>query len=496
MDLMNKKQFEFFDLADDLYIECTKKYRNLVKIKDQISHDIYEIELRLICSQMGLVCEYYLKGLMFPYLKIKIPSEKEEYKNIINSLTEDEIYRILIGDEDVLRNISNKYQIRLKDLKFLQDYSIKSCGHNLITLIDKFSVNEYIDIPEDLKELLFKEMKSYYFNYFGFKDNLEVNATNNELINSMTTGNISDSFVKGRYGHLDGYNADPLKLIKLMHSLRSCCEKNTNSISIVNGNGYKGTTDANDITMIHPDKNSKVYVIDKNGQVKRVYKFTSSNFFYKEIYSLTHKKIESELNYYKYFGENDEESTKHINDLINNEQEIKYDYTLVPDYGIEEMKRIYFEHDSLMGNYYSPTNLFSLYRTLTIDKNEPCTILLTENGNFVSYSQNFDNKIRKNSNETTLNNVKLIKQFEQQEHSKDEIILEFIDLNQERKYSAENLLTYLNEEIRDANFWYNVLPNKNYIDYLRKTKQLKKERKELLKKYKLINKEIEKGRKK
>lgn len=493
MNLMTKKQFEFFDLADNLYIECTNKYRELIKNKNQISNDIYENELRLICSQMGLVCEYYLKGLIFPYLKISIPPEKAEFKNIIDSLTEDEVYKILIGDDEILRNISNRYQIRLKDLKFLQDYSIKSCGHNLITLIDKFSANEYIDIPEELKTLLFKEMKSYYFSYFGYKDNLEVNATDNDLINSINIGNISDSFVKGRYGHLDGYNVDPIKLIKLMHALRSCCEKITNSISITNGTGLKGTTNATDITMIHPDKNSKVYIVDKDGKVKRVYKFIPSISFFEEIQDLATKKIADELNYYNYFD-------KKLLESRNVESDEKFeshdDWTLVPDYGIEEMKKIYFGHNSFKSEYYTPNDLILLHRTLIIDKDEPCIIFLTENGQLVSYSQNLDNKIRKNSSETTLSNSKIIEQFEQQEHSKDEIILEFVDLKQQKKMMLESLLSIVNSKINIDNYMNSKIANKNYIDYLRKTKRLKNERKKLLKNYKLINKEIQKGRKK
>src|SRR5574344_410169 len=213
MNILNEKQLEFFDLADNLYIDCINKYRNLLNCKSEIDSKTFSNEMRFICSQMGLTCEYYLKGLVFPYLRIDIPEDKEEYRTLIESLSEEEIYKILIGDDDILRTLSQDNSIRLRDLKFLQQYSIKNSGHNLLNLINKFSETDYADIPNDLKEQLFVTIKSYYFNYFGFtEDYKRVNASDNDIVDAIDVSNISDAFAKGRYGHLDEFNLDYLKM--------------------------------------------------------------------------------------------------------------------------------------------------------------------------------------------------------------------------------------------------------------------------------------------
>ncbi len=67
MSIYNEKQDEFFDLADNLYIECINNYSNLLEYKSDIDMQTFSNKMRFICSQMGLACEYYLKGLIFPY---------------------------------------------------------------------------------------------------------------------------------------------------------------------------------------------------------------------------------------------------------------------------------------------------------------------------------------------------------------------------------------------------------------------------------------------
>ena len=494
MDILNKKQIEFFNLADNFYIECINKYRNLLKYKSNIDEKAFSNEMRFICSQMGLACEYYLKGLIFPFLRINIPKEKEEYRGIIESLSDEEAYRILIGNDEVLRQLSNSKGIKLSELRFLQQYSIKSSGHNLLALIDKFSDKDYADIPSDLKKQLFETIKAYYFNYFDFT-NTQVEATDEDIIKAIDESNISDVYVRGRYGHLDEYNLDYLKMIKLMHAIRSCCEKSNNAFSIVNGNGPYGTENATDITMIFPDENTKIYIIDENYNVVRVYKYMDYGEFLRELHDVAFEKVAKETDYFQYYSRDE---YKKIQDVASSTEKSPYDsLTLVPVYGIKEMKRVTIDHDSVSKEFYSASMLLPLHRKLYIDKDKKQTIFVTSGNTIVSYTQNTDNRIRKDSPKVTKEKTKIIEEFDKKEHSMDEVVEEFIDLKDEIARQEETILYSLSYRIRTINSELEqerLLRDPLYIDYLRKTKQLKEERRKLLKEYKRISKNLKEGR--
>ena len=512
MDIYHQKQHEFFELADNLYIDCINKYRNLLQCISEIESKTFENEMRFICSQMGLACEYYLKGLIFPYLKIKIPEDKEIYRELIESLNEFDIYKILIGDDEILRQLSNSKGIRLKDLKFLQQYSIKSCGHDLLSLIDNLSSKEYADIPKELQALLFDKIKSYYYNYFGFTDDYkEINANENDVKTAINTSNIADAFVKGRYGHLDGYDLDYLKMIKLMHAIRSCCERSSGAFSIVNGRGLNGDQDATDITMVFPDPNSKIYVLDENGNVVRVYKYMKYSQFLDELYDLVFEKIAKKTNYYNFFSkvfrDNNKKTINTINELdLNTDPRFKdwdyYDLTLVPDYGISEMKRVFINHDMLDGKYYRPSDLIASNHRIFIDKDKKQTILLFEDNIPVSYTQFLDNKFRKNSHDKTANYVKLVETFEQNYNSRDEVMSEFVNINDVMERQIKNILLGIDFDIENNEKMvmilngFSTIKRSEYVSYLRKNKMLKKERKKLLNEYKKAKSNLKEGKKK
>lgn len=412
MNLMKQKQRDFFDLADDLYIECINGYRNLVNIKNSLDIVEFNNKMRLVCSMMGLACEYYLKGLLFMFLRIPSDVQSIEIANIINKLSENEKYNILIGDDTILAELSHKYNIKLKELKVLQNYSIKNCGHNLESIIKKFDSDYYMNVDLETKNELFSCIKSYYFNYFGISDDeLSVDASNDEIINLIKSSNISNAFVKGRYGHLDNYNLDYLKLIKLMHAIRKCAVSCTGGTSIVTGNGLNGTDDASSIQMIYPDINSKIFVINKDFAISRVYSWMNMNDFYNKTLSLAFDKEGIPI----------PEELEKDNQILDN-SEVKYSAT--PEYGIEEMKKVLFRHHRTEFDNYSPSSLFDLNQKIYIDKDSQQTICLMENGETISYTLYTDNKFYKNSKDKTSFFKTIIDRYEEQ-ISFDEVVSEF-----------------------------------------------------------------------
>ncbi len=504
MSIMLKKQREFFDLADNLYADCVSNYRNLIQYKSQIGSEDLVNELRQTCSLMGLACEYYLKGILITFLKIPTIIENQKLQDIVTELSEEEKYDILIGDEAIFKKLSALHNIKIKELRELQKYSLKSCGHNLknmLAIFDMESSEDYfVEIPKKLKEEMYQSIKSYYYFYFYDENGKLSEISNSDIMDIITAGNIEDSFVKCRYGHLDLFTLDEFKLVRLMHSLRDCVVKHTNAYTVSNESKNPNTPSDFSNKMIYPDQNSKFYIFDSEGKISRVYALKKISDFFTQSYDFVYNQIHRELNLPDVL-KNDDKSDSIIEDKV-----LENKIAIVPEYGIDEIERVAKEHNPFYG--FAPgVNVSGNEKIVYLAKNERQTICFYENGILSSYIECADGKLRKNNPENIRVLSEKIGNYEKENHILENIAFELVDYNYFKKsvlaqYKITCAKAIEMHEIFDETFYqYHTELIKTYIKslsqkdmFLSSVKAIidrKIKRKKLLKAYKIILKEEE-----
>lgn len=115
-DLLISKGKENITIGDRFYARCLDDYIKLNSLKEYMTPEELNNYSRTLGSELGKICEYYLKGLLFPNLELTIPKSDDCLQSIENQLTDEQRYRLIIGDNSIIDEIFNQY----KNLRNLQ----------------------------------------------------------------------------------------------------------------------------------------------------------------------------------------------------------------------------------------------------------------------------------------------------------------------------------------------------------------------------------------
>ena len=332
MDIYKEKSREFFDRADYLY----SKFADIPHDTDTISAlctDIKEYDnIRTLNSSMhGLICEYYLKGMLLPLLDI-IYNNLDEYepiRPILNTLNEEEKYNLLIGNtKETINKLSIEKDKKKELLTVLKVNNISSGSHNLSKILKQLAdnyekikesvereldliVKELVKIPDeeflsadyvdderlltlsDIDDFLTTTSSFYYFlekpfefEYYDthkkyinlFKENSKFET----FLKILETANINNAFPEARYGNLENdYDLDSDLLYEIMRILQFESMQYDKCVLLKNNNYRK---------RIYPDKNSKIYII-KDNKIERVYTYECIDDYFERIITDEYKDI-------------------------------------------------------------------------------------------------------------------------------------------------------------------------------------------------------------
>ena len=332
MDIYKKKSREFFDRADYLY----SKFADIPHDTDTISAlctDIKDYDnIRTLNSSMhGLICEYYLKGMLLPLLDI-IYNNLDEYepiRPILNTLNEEEKYNLLIGNtKETINKLSIEKDKKKELLTVLKANNISSGSHNLSKILKQLAdnyekikesvereldliVKELVKIPDeeflsadyvdderlltlsDIDDFLTTTYSFYYFleKPFEFKyydthkkyiNLFKENSKFETFLKILETANINNAFPEARYGNLENdYDLDSDLLYEIMHILQFESMQYDKCVLLKNNNYRK---------RIYPDKNSKIYII-KDNKIERVYTYECIDDYFERIITDEYKDI-------------------------------------------------------------------------------------------------------------------------------------------------------------------------------------------------------------
>ena len=364
--------------ADNLLSIFRKKYIEFQEDKKDMSLEEINDNERLLGSQFGLICEYYLKGLLLPCIEFDIPTDAPELQVVIDNLTPEQEYKLLIGDKDIKSELSRIYNIAPKKINKLIEQSIKKIGgngHDLSYFIGTqfLQENRKIKLPLDVRKEIYKGMESYFSDKLTPKsheewkkflidfyviDDVSSERTNTHEVEFETTiadSSISDAFFSGRYGHLENYIPNLEALYHLAYSIRDSIKKQyPNAISITDGI-FDGYNNSRGVRYIFPDENSKIYVFDDKNKLTRVYTLEKADDFLSRQYGFS-------LN-----------SGKH---------EYSRELKICPEYGVErikEMSEYTTEKDGLADVSMYPTSL------LRVEKDRESMIICQIDGKQKGY---------------------------------------------------------------------------------------------------------------
>lgn len=372
------------EMGDQLLGTLRKKYTEFKNNEKFLEIDELAKQRRILGTQYGLICEYYLKGLILNYHKINVSTmkeltqeEKEKIEEVLNNINEEEEYNLLIGDIKTLNELVSRFQLTKKIKNVISQQSFKKIGGNGHRLGAFFEL-----LPTNVKQKIFMNMEGYYSSIkkpiskdewraflSGFlkteNKNYEQFDENKEKLNQIINNSkVSDAFFNGRYGHFENYIPNLDALYYLSYSIRETVkEQFINAVSLTDGiaNGY---IDSNSIRYIYPDLESKIYVFDGGKNLSRVYKIMKHEDFLK----------------------------KHgIEKPVGKEE----DYTIYPEFGIEKMKKMSLNSEGKKTIY---NNFTPLHKTLHVSPNETTIIVCTVNNKEIIYVYNnrkfFRNKKR------------------------------------------------------------------------------------------------------
>ena len=332
MDIYKEKSREFFDRADYLY----SKFSDIPHDTDTISAlctDIKDYDnIRTLNSSMhGLICEYYLKGMLLPLLDI-IYNNLDEYepiRPILNTLNEEEKYNLLIGNtKETINKLSIEKDKKKELLTVLKANNISSGSHNLSKILKQLAdnyekikesvereldliVKELVKIPDeeflsadyvdderlitlsDIDDFLTTTSSFYYFleKPFEFKyydthkkyiNLFKENSKFETFLKILETANINNAFPEARYGNLENdYDLDSDLLYEIMRILQFESMRYDKCVLLKNNNYRK---------RIYPDKNSKIYII-KDNKIERVYTYECIEDYFERIITDEYKDI-------------------------------------------------------------------------------------------------------------------------------------------------------------------------------------------------------------
>lgn len=369
-----KNSITCIEMGDQLFDTLRKEYNTLKNSEKFLAVDELAKQRRILGAQYGLLCEYYLKGMILNCYKINVSTmqeltqeEKEKIEEVLNNINEEEEYNLLIGDTNTLNELVRRFQLTKKIKNTISQQSLKKIGGNGHSLSAFFE-----HLPENVKHKIFMNMEEYYSSIkkpiskeewkaflSGFlkienKNYEQFDKNKAELNQIIGDSKVSDAFFNGRYGHFENYIPNLDALYYLSYSIReSVKEQFPNAISLTDGikNGY---IDSNNIRYIYPDLESKIYVFDGGKSLSRVYRLMRHEDFMKK------------------YGV--------MNQTRNNQS-----YSIYPESGIEKMKKMSLNSlgERVIYNSFTPR-----YKTLHVSPDETSIIVCTVKGKEIVYAYN------------------------------------------------------------------------------------------------------------
>lgn len=153
-EILKKMRISSFILAEKKYYSTHRDmmYDTTSTIADELNINDNEIG-----SRLALVCEYYLKGMLLPAMKIVTPEKGSELERVTQNLTDIEKYKLIIGDEETITRLSNQYKISKTQMrKLVEGGSLKDLGHNLNNLakliLDKADKGDFLEQSKYIKD--------------------------------------------------------------------------------------------------------------------------------------------------------------------------------------------------------------------------------------------------------------------------------------------------------------------------------------------------------
>lgn len=216
-------------IAEPLY----KRYKEQ---ENHMSEEEKDIQKAIIGSQLGLACEYYLKGLIIPNIKIEVPEDLEEK---VGQLTEEQELMLIVSDLEKINKDPVLSKLDKKQLRLLSKDSIKNIGHSLIYLLGTktFEDNKKtflgrltrLSIIEDMKanffEKEYRDSAKGFMEWFELTEPLEgdgyFSKFDRKIEEEIDSETVSDAFARGRYSIFEDYLPNIDILYKLVYAIRS-----------------------------------------------------------------------------------------------------------------------------------------------------------------------------------------------------------------------------------------------------------------------------------
>lgn len=222
-------------------------------------------------SQLAVLIEYYLKGILLPVLDINVPEDNEKIKRLSQELTDEQKYRIIISDDTIYEELSrlygNKYKLNKGVIKKLGDESLKIFSHDLFKLASK--------IITKAKEGKFNSLSNNSTNDY---DSYLI-ETLTPLLEILNKNEIKNAFPKGRYGFLDGYIADKNTLDDLLNKIRKIANSISNGIILDLYDSKSEQKWCIDEYVFFPDNLNKIFIQDEIRNNSRVYRYDNGKLF-------------------------------------------------------------------------------------------------------------------------------------------------------------------------------------------------------------------------
>ena len=210
-------------------------YKKLKEQENKMSEEEKDIQKAIIGSQLGLACEYYLKGLIIPNITIEVPEELEQ---TAGQLTEEQELMIIVSDIEKIKKDPVLSKLDKRQLRILSQNSIKNIGHSLIYLLGTktFEDNKKTFLGKLTRSAIIENMRGNFFEkeYLdsakGFMEWFELTKPlegkdefskfDKKIKEEIESETVSDAFARGRYSIFEDYLPNIDILYKLVYAIR------------------------------------------------------------------------------------------------------------------------------------------------------------------------------------------------------------------------------------------------------------------------------------
>lgn len=302
-EILKKMRISSFILAEKKYYST---HRDMIYDTTSTIADELNINDNEVGSRLALVCEYYLKGILLPAMKIVVPENDSELERVTQNLTDIEKYKLIIGDEDTITRLSNQYKIsKTKIKKLVEGGSLKDLGHNL----------------NDLAKLIYYKADKGDF----LEQSKYIKESMARIIELSNSPNVKNAFPDGRYGYLGKYLADVNELQLIVSLLRFHASYLEKGIKVQLRS--KDFSIFDDERIYYFDNSTKIVIVDKRFEPKRGYVCATNGVIIPEFGIENERKTEQQTttSFRNHFFIEGEEKIKYLqidNNIVLNPGEI------------------------------------------------------------------------------------------------------------------------------------------------------------------------------